>query len=371
MIRNNYLRAVVLLTLAAIPVFRVSAAWYRGNTHSHTQNSDGSGTPVTMSQQYKNAGYAWNTITDHSPYASAVIYENLSDPAFLAIGGSELSETTNVCGIGISQVFHVSSFQGEIDAINGNGGIPIIAHPSRSGLNASKILATTGVRHMEVYNGEQPMPDKDVPIWDGVLSTGRVMFAVAADDDHDPSRQLGKGWSMVRADALTKQNILAAFKAGDYYASTGITLSDYQVDRASRTITVTSQNGTSVSFVGKNGQVLKTVTGSQGSYTFTGSELYVRAEVSDGTGKKAWAQPVFLSDFSGPTVPPNRTPTPTIPSGKAGDANGDNKVDGLDYVVWLNHFGQSTLLGAAGGDFNRSGTVDGQDYVVWLNAYGT
>jgi hypothetical protein len=62
-------------------------------------------------------------------------------------------------------------------------------------------------------------------------------------------------------------------------------------------------------------------------------------------------------------------PTPTAPAGKPGDANGDNKVDGQDYVVWLSHFGQ-TMLGSANGDFNNDGKVNGQDYVVWLNNYG-
>ena len=54
--------------------------------------------------------------------------------------------------------------------------------------------------------------------------------------------------------------------------------------------------------------------------------------------------------------------------GKPGDANGDNKVDGLDYVVWLNKYNQSAT-GAANGDFNNSGKVDGLDYVIWLNNY--
>ncbi len=55
---------------------------------------------------------------------------------------------------------------------------------------------------------------------------------------------------------------------------------------------------------------------------------------------------------------------------KAGDANGDNKVDGVDYVVWLNHYNQN-ITGATSGDFNNSGKVDGVDYVIWLNNYNS
>ncbi|KKS97699.1 MAG: outer membrane adhesin-like protein [Candidatus Gottesmanbacteria bacterium GW2011_GWA2_43_14] len=54
--------------------------------------------------------------------------------------------------------------------------------------------------------------------------------------------------------------------------------------------------------------------------------------------------------------------------GKQGDANGDTKVDGLDYVIWLNHYNQQ-VAGAGSGDFNNSGKVDGLDYVIWLNNY--
>lgn len=54
---------------------------------------------------------------------------------------------------------------------------------------------------------------------------------------------------------------------------------------------------------------------------------------------------------------------------KPGDANGDGRVDGIDYVVWYNHYNQS-VSGASSGDFNNSGRVDGVDYVIWLNNYG-
>jgi len=64
------------------------------------------------------------------------------------------------------------------------------------------------------------------------------------------------------------------------------------------------------------------------------------------------------------------SPSPT-PAGKPGDANGDGKVDGVDYVIWLNHYGQTITGGYTIGDFNTSGKVDGVDYVVWLNNYGT
>jgi hypothetical protein len=65
---------------------------------------------------------------------------------------------------------------------------------------------------------------------------------------------------------------------------------------------------------------------------------------------------------SSPTLTPSLSPKP-------GDTNNDRIIDGRDYVVWLNHYGQN-LLGPINGDLNNDGVVDGRDYVVWLNNYG-
>lgn len=72
------------------------------------------------------------------------------------------------------------------------------------------------------------------------------------------------------------------------------------------------------------------------------------------------------------TVGVQATNTPTAspsPTPKPGDANGDGKVDGLDYVRWLNNYNRTTSAGASEGDFNGDGKVDGLDYVRWLNNY--
>ncbi|HBC72920.1 MAG: pectate lyase-like protein [Candidatus Amesbacteria bacterium GW2011_GWB1_47_19] len=68
----------------------------------------------------------------------------------------------------------------------------------------------------------------------------------------------------------------------------------------------------------------------------------------------------------GSTSPPASTPTPTP---KTGDANSDGKIDGVDYMIWFNHYRQS-VSGPSNGDFNSSGLVDGVDYMLWFNNYG-
>jgi hypothetical protein len=55
----------------------------------------------------------------------------------------------------------------------------------------------------------------------------------------------------------------------------------------------------------------------------------------------------------------------------AGDANHDNEVDGLDYIVWADHFGQASGSSWEQGDFNSDGAVDGLDYILWSDNFGT
>ena len=55
-----------------------------------------------------------------------------------------------------------------------------------------------------------------------------------------------------------------------------------------------------------------------------------------------------------------------------GDGNGDGWVDGLDYLLWAENFGEnpSQPIGAGGGDFNGDQSTDGLDYLLWASQFG-
>ena len=73
------------------------------------------------------------------------------------------------------------------------------------------------------------------------------------------------------------------------------------------------------------------------------------------------------------TIPPTtQTPTPTTlpsvtPTPVPGDGNGDNKVDGLDYIIWQRKYGQN-LSGVGNGDYDGNGIVNISDYVIWIGS---
>ena len=63
---------------------------------------------------------------------------------------------------------------------------------------------------------------------------------------------------------------------------------------------------------------------------------------------------------------------PPIP----GDANLDGVVNGADYTVWADHYGQSPVppwedCGWSVGNFNDDDIVHGADYTVWADHYGS
>jgi len=138
-------------------------------------------------------------------------------------------------------------------------------------------------------------------MWDEVLSSGKLLYGIAADDEHTLTNAAGalpgRAWVMVRASSLEPGSITDAMQRGDFYASTGVTLQDYQVSTAGISITVdNSLSGpTTIDFIGKNGRLLQRNTTGTAAYTFTGGEMYVRAKVVNGAGQAVWTQPVFTA----------------------------------------------------------------------------
>ncbi|MBX3432102.1 MAG: N-acetylmuramoyl-L-alanine amidase [Pirellulales bacterium] len=54
-----------------------------------------------------------------------------------------------------------------------------------------------------------------------------------------------------------------------------------------------------------------------------------------------------------------------------GDFNGDNLVDGSDFLAWQRGFGASSGASLADGDADGDGAVDAADLAIWQNQYGS
>jgi len=301
--------------------------WYKGNTHTHTLNSDGDSTPDDVVRWYREHGYRFLVLSDHN-FLTSVDGLNAvhgADDQFLVIKGEEVSDRADskpihINGLDVStrvEPQHGSSVvdvvQRNVDAIRKAGGIPHINHPNFEwAISADEMQRIERTRLFELYNGHHLVNNLGgggIPgmeeVWDRLLSSGKVIYGIADDDAHvfkQPGNPdvpgPGRAWVAVRAERLAPRPIVEALERGDFYSSTGVELSDYQVSDKAITITVNQKPSSRyrIQFIGSHGRVLSETTASPAAYVFTGDERYVRAKVFESNGRVAWTQPVFRTN---------------------------------------------------------------------------
>jgi hypothetical protein len=332
--------------LAALIVFTAAAdaqpaKWFRGNTHTHTLNSDGDSPPDSVARWYRDHGYQFLFITDHEKVTNpAPLNRTFGQPGkFLVIPGQEItqrvSDSTHYRGtrqahvnaLGITDVLMPIGDRGlvrdlpmralyvtHVARIRGAGGVAQINHPNFVwSVRLADLLPVPDSVLLEIANahtgvnnaGDDVSPSTEA-LWDSLLTRGKTVFAVADDDAHSfkpqdsDSYELtrpGRGWIVVRADTLTADAILTGIRKGDFYASTGVALDSLSSSREELRLTIRphQQNRYLTEFIGAGGRVLARVRGAQASYRIRGDEGYVRARVTDSNGWRAWTQPVRVA----------------------------------------------------------------------------
>jgi hypothetical protein len=149
-------------------------------------------------------------------------------------------------------------------------------------------------------------------LWDAVLTSGRTLFAVASDDAHDyddadARRARGEevfvgdlGFVMVRA-KKEPHAIREALARGDFYASTGVLLSTLETDDGFQLEVSTACPGQfEFAFIGEHGRELAHTVGRSASLKLEpGASRYVRAVITGPDGRRAWTQPIAVTQPAG------------------------------------------------------------------------
>lgn len=317
--------SVCMLLIGSITVPAQERRWYKGNTHTHTLNSDGDSTPDDVVKWYLQNGYNFLFITDHEYVTNVAPLNDLFGQSgrFLLISGQEVTDSFDrkpyhINALGIDRVVMpnklpgaVETLQKNIDDVNKAGGVTQVNHPNFGwALTADHLIKLQNYSLMEIYNGHplvnnlggggQPSAEA---LWDAVLTRGKVVFGIADDDSHyfkrigDPTAPTpGKGWIYVRASSLTVPAILASLRTGDFYASTGVELADYKTDSRSVSITIKEERASkyTVRFIGSGGRLLAESHSNPAVYPIKGDEGYVRAKIVESNGKMAWTQPLMV-----------------------------------------------------------------------------
>ena len=298
------------------------ARWFKGHTHCHSTESDGNLPPEAVARWYRDHGYSFLSITDHYILTDPAELDGIETESFILIPGTELAATplgqqTHTCGLNISAQLDsrrgatpAETMQMMADDIREAGGIMQVNHPNWMwGLSVDDIRPVKGAALLEVYNMGSGCNNEGDPangrppveaIWDDLLTGGKVIWGVCSDDAHRYTEGHpdgpGKGWIVVKADRLTREDVMNSIEKGDFYASTGVELSDVlsTQEGISLTISPDSRSGFVTRFIGSGGKVLSEVEGLQPAYRFTGEEGYVRARVQASDGSLALTQPVWV-----------------------------------------------------------------------------
>jgi len=316
--------AVFGLLWTAAGVFAAEGLWAKGNTHTHTNISDGDAPPAEVVTWYKDHGYQFVVLTDHHRLAPPAFFDQHTDGSFVVIPGVEMSATrqlgdynVHINAIGISsppQELVTSDIAqaliANMEVIRRAGGIVQLNHPSFHLRDRNAISKVSGVFLMEVCNDSSrgdPMGSLHQPLfeyaYEAALTAGKRAYAVAVDDAHNyhvfDAKQAnpGRGWVMVHVPKLTREEILKNLAAGNFYASTGVEIAQYATNDKHIRVCIKPVPGVkyTIWFIGHGGMPLAKVTGEQAEYHLRGRpvEKYVRVRVDASDGTKAWLQPVW------------------------------------------------------------------------------
>lgn len=274
------------------PYEHATSLWQRANLHAHGRAwlgiTSGRQSNDQVVERYKSLGYSvagvsnYHQIAAHNGVTTIPAYEhgyNLGKHHQLAIGAHQV----DFVDFPIWQ--SRSHLQFIINRVAATADLVAIVHPeSRNAYDDEDLQALTGYQLIEVFNGKFPHD----AAWDAALSSGRPVWGIGNDDNHDleDRERLGVAWTMINAPTGGTADIVAALKAGRSYAvvRTNKSAADTVFEHITlhdRTLTVTVAGAPSdFEFIGQDGTIRKTVSGElSASYEFSPNDTYIRTTI--------------------------------------------------------------------------------------------
>ena len=303
-------------------------SWFKGNTHTHTTESDGDASPEYVATWYRDHGYAFLVLSDHNTLTSTGALEHVAGEGFLLIPGEEVTSAfenrpVHVNGLNLPRLVEprsgeslVATIQNNVDAVREATGVPHINHPNFEwAFGAEELAQVENDRLLEIFNGHPTVHNEGgggspglEEIWDALLTGGKRIYGIAVDDAHHFQGEFsadranpGRGWVSVLASELDADQIMASLEAGRFYASTGIEIERLEVttDRLAVEVRPRGDERYTTEFIGDGGRVLRVGHGTSIEYRLADDVSYVRAVVRGSRGHRAWIQPVFVTRDAG------------------------------------------------------------------------
>jgi hypothetical protein len=285
--------------------FTQAGKWFKANFHTHTTASDGNVSLEIRVQQYRDRGYNILAITDHDVINDV---SSFCEKDFLVISGMEThppcpfeSDLYHLVCLNVPMGFSFpknSDAETRIALVKKSGGEVIFAHPYWNGFNINHLLTISGYIGIEVYNATATKIGKACSSvqWDDLLTYGRYLPAMAVDDAHQ-GRDIFMGWTMIKARSLTVKSVLQALRTGCYYSSCGPIIENFSIKDKAAILRCTP--AVEIHFIGQKyfGKSFyldgdKELTSAR--YDIPDDVRYLRAEVVDRDGNRAWTNPIVL-----------------------------------------------------------------------------
>ena len=272
------------------------------NLHMHTTRSDGALSPATALRVYRNEGYDAVALTDHWCYGAGGTDEGmtvLSGAEYNLNGSTGKSGVFHILGIGcetqpaIAGDAGTADAQQVIDAIHAAGGLAVLAHPAWSLNTPEQILRLHGFDATEIYNSvsgvhESRRPDSSL-IVDMLGARGLYLPLIADDDVHYYDSDRCFAWIMVRAETAGREELLNAIRKGDFYATQGPEVHlRVEGDEAVIDCSPCREIAVFSDAVWVDHRMIVGENLTQVRVPIVKYEHFIRAEVTDGEGRRAW-----------------------------------------------------------------------------------
>lgn len=325
--------------------FKSPGFWMKGNLHTHTTNSDGLLSPEKVINYYYEHGYDFLALTDHEKIT------RVSSEKLLVILGTEVAvrrevseEEYHVVAINVEdnevvQRYKNDSIQTLLSYLK-NEGFAIIAHPYWSNLATNDLFDLTNYLGIEIYNTGcdiEVAKGFSTTHWDNLLARRVKAYGFAVDDAHRYDVDSLGGWILVKVREKSLSELLKSIKEGSFYASTGPVIEKFSYISNKleakfspvKRVDAISEDGTGFSIsldvydvmkmknfpgmrnarirrngdeeevfaeVGNKKVTFKLLKGGLGYILLEDFNFkdYVRLEITDQNGRKAWTNPVLL-----------------------------------------------------------------------------
>ncbi|MEU6062000.1 CehA/McbA family metallohydrolase [Streptomyces sp. NPDC047097] len=205
-------------------------AWYRGDCHLHSVHSDGRRTPAEIAAAARAAELDFINSAEHNTHSAHGAWEGLwGDDLLIMVGEEVTTRTGHVLAVGTDPGTFVDwryrardrRFGRYAEVIRRAGGLVVPAHPHATCAGCAWKFGFGEADAVEVWNGPHTADDEvALAAWDAALTArrgGGWLPAIASSDAHREPDRVGSPQTVVLAEELSREAILAGLRAGRSY----------------------------------------------------------------------------------------------------------------------------------------------------------